>query len=102
METPQEEQLLRQIHDVEGLGDKEIREVPDDEEDNATTGRDEDMLQRRTTKGLVERNDVEDLDDILVVTTVQRSGLRRTTTTSRNIQENEEKRPKRGARIEEI
>ena len=47
-------------------------------------------------------NDGEDLNDIRKVTIAQRSGLRRTTTASRNIQGNQEKRLKRGARIEEM
>ena len=47
-------------------------------------------------------NDGEDLNDIREVTIAQRSGLRRTTTASRNIQGNQEKRLKRGARIEEM
>jgi hypothetical protein len=32
------------------MGDREIPEIPDDEEDDATTERDEDVHQRRTTK----------------------------------------------------
>jgi len=53
-------------------------------------------------EGLDQVNDGEDLNDIREVTIAQRSGLRRTTTASRNIQGNQEKRLKRGARIEEM
>ena len=53
-------------------------------------------------EGLDQVNDGEDLNDIRKVTIAQRSGLRRTTTASRNIQGNQEKRLKRGARIEEM
>ncbi|PUZ69495.1 hypothetical protein GQ55_2G113400 [Panicum hallii var. hallii] len=65
MESPQEEQPLQQIH-----------EVPEEDDDDATTERDEDVLQR--------------------------SGLQRTTTASRNTQGKEEKRPKRSAMIKEM
>jgi hypothetical protein len=46
-----------------------------------------------------QRNHAEDLDDIREVTTVQRNGVRRTTTALRNTQGKQEKRPKKGARI---
>ena len=97
MDTSQDEQPLQQIVDVEEKEEEE--ELLDEDDDGAQ--RDDDA-QKRTTEGLDQRNDGEDLDDIREVTPAQKIGLRRTTIASRNTQENQEKRPKRGARIEKM
>ena len=67
LETSQDEQPLQQIVDVE-----EKEEELLDEDDDAQ--RDDDA-QKRTTEGLDQRNDGEDLDDICEVTPGQESGL---------------------------
>ena len=61
VETSQDEQPLQQIVDVE-----EKEEELLDKDDDA---------QRRTTEGLDQRNDGEDLDDIREVAPAQKSGL---------------------------
>ena len=63
LETSQDEQPLQQIVDVE---EKEEEELLDEDDDDA---------QRRTTEGLDQRNDGEDLDDIREVAPAQKSGL---------------------------
>jgi len=88
LDTSQEEEPLQQIVDVE------------DEEEQGPDEDDDDDAERRTS--LDQRNDEEDLDDIREVTVAQNSGLCRATTAPRNVQGKEAKRPKRGARIEEM
>ena len=68
LETSQDEQPLQQIVDVE---EKE-EELLDEDDDGAQ--RDDDA-QKRTTEGLDQRNDGEDLDDIREVALAQKCGL---------------------------